>query len=115
MGKRRQIDWRREWDLEQIEADEERSGKQVNWGEGWRRRDDWRHVPANLIYRDVSEDVWRFYVVQTCRWREDWDECADWSPADGRALVAFATFDQAERCARQQQEAKNERVGVVGT
>jgi hypothetical protein len=114
MSRRRRIDWRREWDLEQIEAEEEQKRGKDPGGDAYRRRHgDWRHVPTEFIRREVEEGHHHLYVVQTCRWREEFDECADWSPEDGRSILAFDNFSQAQRYAKQHQDEVKERMGVV--
>jgi hypothetical protein len=131
MSRRREINWRREWEEEQIEIESEQ------------RRipepphpDDWRDVPVILLRQPDPEVVRRFcrlfsdredenlpdrlakchvrrFVIQTCRWREDWDECRCWSPEDGRSIVAFANFSQAKEVSKHLESFRQERFGVV--
>src|SRR4051794_12444661 len=71
MARRKGVDWRREWAIEQLEEDRERqAGPQPRPSP---HRDDWRAVPTDLLSVAAAEGRVRLFVVQTCRWREDWD------------------------------------------
>lgn len=103
------FDWHAEWRAEQTEVEQELLASPPPKVEHY----DWRDIPSNFLRHEPAEGKDRLFVLQTCRWREDWDEGACWSPEDGRALLAFLDFARAEQVAKAQQTTLNRRLGIV--
>jgi hypothetical protein len=76
-------------------------------------KDDWSFIPIQSARDDPPLGQTRLYVVQTCRWRDDWDEDACWSPVDGMALAAFDDFVRAKWDAGERQRSRGERLGLI--
>src|SRR5262249_1479506 len=112
MARRRDIDWMREWIEEQ---QEERLRRHPPLPSQAHLYNDWSFIPTTNVWDDPDEGEHRLFVVQACLWRDDWDECACWSPVIGTAIRAFADFVEAQWFAKQQQTLRGERLGMIET
>jgi hypothetical protein len=112
MARRHDFDWRREWIEEQIEA-ETQEERVPFWWRPAVLKDDWSFIPVHSARNDPPPGRTRLYVVQTCRWRDDWEEFARWSAHDGRALAAFDDFVGAKWYASREQVERGERLGMI--
>jgi hypothetical protein len=103
MGRHKQIDWRRGWAVEQIEAEEERQFGAVFLTHPLEiDACDYSVVPSSFLPDAVRDGRRRCFVVLTCRWRQYKDFSAHWS-VDGRPLLAFACHFQARHYVDQEQ------------
>jgi hypothetical protein len=113
MGRGREIDWRREWEEEQRDAETAQKRVPFWWSPKTASEDDWAPIPILHAQHDPPAGWTRLYVVQTCRWRGEWDECACWSPEDGHALGAHVEHANAESHATLEEHLLGARVGLV--